>query len=783
MTVTKLRQSQSREQPLISVIMPLYNVERYLAQAVESVLGQTIGFAEHVELILVNDGSTDTTGAICQEYLERYRNNIRYISQANQGVSAARNAGLQVARGQYINFFDADDVWQKDAYQKAVTFLEANRDVDFVAVKVKFFDRSIDEHPLNYKFTKNRVIDVTAEPDSPVMHLISCLIRRQALTGKQFDTRLVIAEDTKLLNEVLVDNKRFGVLVDTQYNYRKRSNGSSAIDSAQHQKAYYIQTPVLAYESMADSWTNDGYLHPYMQYLLLYDFSYRMSGPPYLLLSAAEEKKYASTMLTLLKRISPEAIQTSRWFSVTQKDYLLATRQRQSVDAFGFVDEGASVKAPKYPTLYIVFNWRFARAAEQLRRLRRYNLTQLSFQSRLVEYAKPWLISAEAIIDIPRALLLRAAYHLAKRFQSEDIWLVSDRVMAAGDNGEALFRYMRTQKLPASVYFAISKKSSDYSRLQDIGSTINYGGWRYLVMFLLADKIISSHADIETTNPFIRNVDHYRDLMHHDFVFLQHGVISNDLSSWLNKRDKQIQLFITSSQSERDSIINNPVYGYTVDEVKVTGLARWDLLDNEPQNKLLIAPTFRANLLTTATDKNGMRVYDPSFRQSDYFQFYDRLIRDERISEALEVKKMTAEFYIHPNFAQQASDFHPGKHVQIIQFPYDYRRAISEGNLLVSDYSSVPYDFAYLGKPVIYAQFDEKSFYASHSYAKGYFFSYEEDGFGPVTHDYESTVRAILESLHGDCRLEPTYQRRIDNYFAYRDKHNRARILGAILGN
>lgn len=783
MTVAKLRQSHGLEWPLVSVIMPLYNVERYLARAIESVLGQTIGFEEHIELILVNDGSTDDTASICQEYIKRYPKNICYLSQTNQGVSAARNNGLRVARGQYINFFDGDDLWQREAYAKAVAFLDANHDVDFVAIKVKFFDRSIDEHPLNYKFTKNRVIDVTAEPDSPVMHLISCLIRQQALTGKQFDTRLVIAEDTKLLNDVLVDRKRFGVLVDTQYNYRKRSNGSSAIDSAQHKKAYYLQTPILAYQSMADSWTDDGgALHPYMQRLLLYDFSYRIGGAPYLLLTAAEEKNYATTMLVLLKRISPETIRSSRWFSAAQKDYLLTIRQRQSLDRFGFVNDEQNASAiTRFPIMHILFNWRFARAAEQFRRLRRYSLTQLSFKARLLEYAKPWLISAEAIVDIPRALALRSAYHLAKAFKSRDIWLISDRVMAAGDNGEALFRYIQTQQSEANVYFAIAKKSPDYTRLKSIGPTIDHSSWRYLVTFLLADKIISSHADIETTNPFIRNVDHYQDLIRHDFVFLQHGVISNDLSGWLNKKDKPIKLFITSSKSERDSIVNNPAYGYTADEVKVTGLARWDLLENNPQNKLIIAPTFRANLLKTPTDKNGTRAYDSSFKQSDYFQFYNRLISDERIAKALEENKMTGEFYIHPNFAQQANDFQPGKHMQIAQFPYDYRRAISEGNLLVSDYSSVPYDFAYLYKPVIYAQFDEKSFYTSHSYAKGYFFSYEEDGFGPVTHDYESTVRAIIKTIDNDCRLARKYQKRIDNYFAYHDKQNRARILRAIL--
>lgn len=767
--------------PTISVIMPLYNVGRYVAQAIDSVLGQTIGL-EGIEIILVNDGSTDDTEVICKSYTERYPDNIYYYNQTNQGVSAARNAGLKVARGRYINFLDADDMWAKDAFKKAVALLDIDQTIDLVAAKVKFFDRSIDEHPLNYKFTADRVIDVNDEPDSPIMHLISCVVRREALAHRTFDTRLAIAEDSKLLNEILVDKKRYGALASTHYNYRKRSNNSSAIDGGQQRKDYYLKTPVLAYEAIANQWMVDGQLHPYMQYVLLYDFSYRISGAPYQLLSHAEEKAYAQTMLGLLKRISPERIKTSRWYSESQKAYLLSAREKPMITHFGFIDHVTKGAIVKHPLLNILCNWRFKKSLEQCHKLRRYNLSQLSVRGRLLEYAKPWLIIGEAVLDIPRALLLRMASAIDRHTKSRELWLVSDRVMAAGDNGEALFRYIQTQQPEAKVYFALSKKSADYTRLQQIGPTINYGSWKYLVTFLLADKIISSHADIETTNPFLRNLDHYQDLIHHDFVFLQHGVISNDLSGWLNKKDKQIKLFITSSKVEHDAIVHNPAYGYAAAEVPTTGLARWDLLENGPQNKIVIAPTFRASLLKTPTNKNGVRAYDPSFKQSDYFQFYDRLMHDERLAKALADSKMTGEFYLHPNFAQQASDFQASDQISIADFPYNYQQAISTGNLLVSDYSSVTYDFAYLYKPVIYAQFDEQQFYQGHSYTKGHFFSYQKDGFGPVCSDYESTVEAIIKAVQGGCKLSPVYRKRIDDYFTHHDRHNCQRIYEAILG-
>src|SRR5271165_7143352 len=90
--------------PLISVVIPTYNYGRYVPQAVESVLAQTF---KDFEIIVVDDGSTDDT----PQQLEPYQDRIRVHKQANQGVSAARNAGVRLARAALVAFLDADDVW------------------------------------------------------------------------------------------------------------------------------------------------------------------------------------------------------------------------------------------------------------------------------------------------------------------------------------------------------------------------------------------------------------------------------------------------------------------------------------------------------------------------------------------------------------------------------------------------------------------------------------------------------------------------------------------------
>ncbi|MEB3356311.1 MAG: glycosyltransferase [Synechococcales bacterium] len=97
---------QKQTKHLVSVIIPTYNCDRYLSEAIDSVLSQTLA---DVEIIIVDDGSTDQTQQVLTPYLEQYSEQIRYLYQANQGVAAARNRGIQAARGEFIAFLDADD--------------------------------------------------------------------------------------------------------------------------------------------------------------------------------------------------------------------------------------------------------------------------------------------------------------------------------------------------------------------------------------------------------------------------------------------------------------------------------------------------------------------------------------------------------------------------------------------------------------------------------------------------------------------------------------------------
>lgn len=122
-----------KEQPLISIIMPVYNTEAYLDMAIQSILEQT---QEDFELIIVNDGSTDGSPAIVSKW-QRQDHRIQIVAQDNQGLSAARNTGLRHAVGEFIYFMDSDDYLRPDALSACVRYAQDS------ALDLVFFDADI----------------------------------------------------------------------------------------------------------------------------------------------------------------------------------------------------------------------------------------------------------------------------------------------------------------------------------------------------------------------------------------------------------------------------------------------------------------------------------------------------------------------------------------------------------------------------------------------------------------------------------------------------------------
>lgn len=378
-----------------------------------------------------------------------------------------------------------------------------------------------------------------------------------------------------------------------------------------------------------------------------------------------------------------------------------------------------------------------------------------------------------------KQLIYRSLYHLCKPFHHKPIWLISDRTGVANDNGMHLFKYMTSLKQKeASVYFVVNKKSKDFKMMQEYGKVLPYGSLKYKIYFLMANKIISSQADSWVTNPFGKANTYYRDLYRYDFVFLQHGIIKDNLSSWLNYYDKNIKLFVTSVEDEWASVLNSE-YGYDKNIVKLTGLPRYDNLNNEAKKQIAIMPTWRKSLSGRTIKNTGVRAYNEDFINSEYFNFYNTLINDKRLIKVMEDYNYKGIFVVHPSHMENHIDFQGNKIFDIVGGFADYQKIFRESKLLLSDFSSVPFDFAYLYKPVVYTHFDKDTFFENHLYTEGYF-SYEKNGFGPVVYNYEDTIKQLIAFIKNDCIMEQKYIKRVDKFYKFHDRNNCKRVYSEI---
>lgn len=147
---------------IFSVIISIYNTGRYLDDSICSVLNQTVNI-KYIQIILVNDGSTDESEEKCLKYKEKYSKNIVYIKVEHGGVSKGRNIGIKYSKGKYINFLDSDDKWDKNAFNHVLLFFKFHRKINIIGCRMKFFEALESYHPLDYKFYKTRIVNLTEE--------------------------------------------------------------------------------------------------------------------------------------------------------------------------------------------------------------------------------------------------------------------------------------------------------------------------------------------------------------------------------------------------------------------------------------------------------------------------------------------------------------------------------------------------------------------------------------------------------------------------------------------
>lgn len=289
------------------------------------------------------------------------------------------------------------------------------------------------------------------------------------------------------------------------------------------------------------------------------------------------------------------------------------------------------------------------------------------------------------IILFDEVIKRKSKFEIECQSLRENVYMFVDRGTKADDNAEHLYRYYMKRNNGEQIFYVLSKESKDWTRLQNEGfNLVEYLSDEHKKLYLTAEYIISSHIAKRIINPF-KNSIKYEYLRKGKFIFLQHGLMLSEHRGFLDKYSFPLDLFVCSAEEEADMVKQFSEYS----TVKVTGLARYDALNCESKGYILYAPSW--NIL-----------YKNNFIGSKYHVEVNKVLSSKAINTFLEENNLKIKLVLHPEFMKFNKYFQNSKNVTIVEeSELDYNKFISEANGIITDYSSILFDFIYQGKPVI----------------------------------------------------------------------------------
>ncbi len=366
---------------------------------------------------------------------------------------------------------------------------------------------------------------------------------------------------------------------------------------------------------------------------------------------------------------------------------------------------------------------------------------------------------------------------LIYRLFRKNLWLLCDNGIEATDNGFCLFKYICENHPEQDCVYAVYKTSIDYENVKQTGKTVKYGSFRHWILYLTAKVNISSQKSGKPNYAVCYLLEVYG-ILKNKRVFLQHGVILTDIE-FLYYENTKMDMFVTSTYREWEYV--NDKYGYPDGSVQLLGLPRFDNLHsfNMVKNQILIMPTWRDWIGTDALSKS-FEDEKLSFTDSDYFKNWSSVINSKRLDEICEKYNCTVMFYPHRDMQRFVDCFkNSSKYLTICKYPeYKVQELMKNSAFMITDYSSVQIDFAYMKKPLAYFQFDYERFSREH-YGIGYY-DYGKDGFGPVFKSVDSLMNYIEQRAAAGFENTDMYLQRHKSFFDLYDSDNCKRCYEAI---
>ena len=828
-----------------SVVSAVYNVERYLDDYFTSLTKQSLDFRSHLEVILIDDGSTDHSPKFIRRWQKKYPQNIVYIHKENGGPASARNLGLSQASHQWVTFIDPDDFVADDYFAVVNDAINRYRDDRIVMMscsRVRFIEATrtkSDTLPLRYRFASGERLVPIDGLTRDIQTSVSCAFFRKDRIDDgrlRFDERIrPNFEDTDFVGRYLLRQPEGKILYlpDAVYLYRIRQDLSSLIQAGRFSPEYYSDQLKYGYLGLLkDAREKNGTPPRYVQNVVLYAVSWQLKqivGNAASLSFLTDEQKqtyralldeiftlidtdavdqydltslpflYRVGILNLFKNVDPprqqvaviqhdsakNLIRAVYWtrrrgpsaiFQIDGREVTAAFRKTRGIDFLGapYVWEhiawvplsGAQVLTATVDGLRAELAAGDAEATT--------TIDLAGIRSRLAIPAPP----EDQLPPVSR-LLRQMAVSPKALIDFKDAWLFIDRQSSADDSAEYLYRYVRREAPEINAFFILQRESPDWTRLEADGfRLLPFNDAEHAIALLNASYLISSQAE-----PYLGQAE-FGDLLRYKFVFLQHGIIRDDLSRWLN--DIPLDCLITSTPAEYESIVaDGSPYRFTSKEIVLTGLARHDALLDGPitdGRTVVIMPTWRSSLTGMAIGVGNARSVNKAFFQSAFARRWKSILHSERFLEAVKRAGWRTIFVPHPNIEQYLDYFDLPDAVELRCFGggVSMQQTFRDLSLFITDYSSKALDVAYLQKRVVYYQFDPEVFFGGGHTSRPGYFDYERDGFGPVFHEEDELVEAVKSMLAAGGTADEMYRSRAEHAFPFRDGRCCERIFHAI---
>jgi len=362
--------------------------------------------------------------------------------------------------------------------------------------------------------------------------------------------------------------------------------------------------------------------------------------------------------------------------------------------------------------------------------------------------------------------VVRWSWLLRIFYRRKNIWIVGERPYKAQDTGYRLFKYIREKYTNKNCYYVIESDSPELKNVESLGNVLFYKSKKHVLYTLMARRVISSHHP-DYLYPL--RSDEFMKRVKAKKVFIQHGVLgTKNLEHFYSKNSPSFStdLFLVSSELEKNIVVND--FDYRSSEVVITGLSRFDNLfekDIETKRQLLIIPTWREWL-----------VRDDVFLESEYYKRYKELVFNEELHQLSRKNNFEIVFCLHPNM-QKYSPYFQSAPVRVInQGEVDVQDLLKASAMMITDYSSVAFDFSFLNKPVVYYQFDRKRFIG----AKGSHLDLDNDLPGDIAFTLQDVINGVENYSQNNFMMKNEKKERAKRFLKYKDQESSERIVQEI---